>query len=60
VEDVGKTRELVVFRADGKAGKRLRAWDRRGGHLIERVVHEERTPSAKDTSIVSFVAPPAA
>lgn len=38
-----KNRELVVFRADGKPGKRLRAWDRRGGHLIERVVLHERT-----------------
>lgn len=39
-----KTKELIVFRADGKPGRRLRAWDRKRGELVERVVSEESTP----------------
>ncbi len=37
-------RELVVFRADGKPGRRLRACDRTKGTLVERIVSKERTP----------------
>lgn len=36
--------ELVVFHADGKAGSRLRVWDRIDGDLVERAVADERTP----------------
>ena len=39
-----KPRELIVFRADGKPGRRLRAWDRAKGVLVERIVSKERTP----------------
>ena len=39
-----KPRELIVFRADGKPGRRLRAWDRAKGVLVERMVSKERTP----------------
>lgn len=35
-------RELFVFRADGKPGRRLRVWDRRRSGLVERVVVDER------------------
>jgi len=37
-------RELVVFDVDGPVGKRLRAWDRIDGDLVERVVRDEVTP----------------
>ncbi len=37
-------RELVVFHADGKPGRRLRVWDRIDQDLVERVVEDERTP----------------
>jgi Uma2 family endonuclease len=37
-------RELVVFDVDAPAGRRLRAWDRMDGDLVERVVEHERTP----------------
>ncbi len=39
-----KPRELIVFRADGRPGRRLRAWDRTKGILVERIVSKERTP----------------
>ena len=38
------TRELVVFHADGRAGRRVRAWDRVHGNFVERIVSGERTP----------------
>lgn len=38
------TREVVAFDADARVGRRLRAWDRVDGDLVERVVVEERTP----------------
>jgi len=37
-------RELVVFHVDGPVGKRLRAWDRIDGDLVERMVRDEVTP----------------
>ena len=37
-------REFIVFRADGKEGRRVRAWDRKKGMLVERIVSKERTP----------------
>ncbi len=39
------TRELVVFNADAKRGKRLRVWDRVRDDFIERVVLRESAPS---------------
>ena len=38
------TRELVCFDIDAPAGSRLRAWDRVGQALVERVVDHETTP----------------
>lgn len=38
------TPELISFRADGKPGRRLRAWDRTKGQLVQRIVSQERTP----------------
>ena len=37
-------KELIAFRADGKPGRRLRAWDRTRGHLVQRMVSKEETP----------------
>jgi Uma2 family endonuclease len=37
--------EVVVFEVDAPAGRRIRAWDRADGDLVERVVEEERAPS---------------
>ncbi len=36
--------ELVAFDPDALAGRRLRAWDRIDGDLVERVVEQESTP----------------
>jgi Uma2 family endonuclease len=38
------TCEVVAFDADARQGRRLRAWDRVDGDLVERVVVGERTP----------------
>lgn len=37
-------RELIVFQVDEPAGERVRAWDRVGDDLLERVVSAEVTP----------------
>jgi Uma2 family endonuclease len=37
-------KELVRFDPHEPAGKRLRAWDSIDGDLVERLIHEERTP----------------
>lgn len=38
------TREVIAFDADARVGRRVRAWDRVHGDLVERVVVAERTP----------------
>jgi hypothetical protein len=38
------TPEIVVFDTEAPEGRRLRAWDHRGGDLVERIVEGERTP----------------
>jgi hypothetical protein len=38
------THELIAFDIDAPAGTRLRAWDRVGRNLVERVVDHETTP----------------
>jgi len=38
------TREVIAFDADARVGRRIRAWDRVDGDLVERVVVGERTP----------------
>lgn len=37
-------RELIVANLDAPSGKRLRAWDRIDGDLVERIVKNDRTP----------------
>jgi hypothetical protein len=37
-------RELIVLNTEARRGKRLRAWDRIDGDLVERVIDDERTP----------------
>jgi len=39
-------RELIVFQVDEPAGKRIRAWDRVGDDLLERIVTTDVTPCA--------------
>ncbi|MBX3229392.1 MAG: Uma2 family endonuclease [Labilithrix sp.] len=39
-------KELYVFNVDAKEGTRLRAWDRKSGDFVERLVKKERTRSA--------------
>lgn len=38
------TSEVIAFDADARQGRRLRAWDRVDGDLVERVIVDERTP----------------
>lgn len=38
------TREVIAFDADARVGRRIRAWDRVDGDLVERVVVAEKTP----------------